>query len=109
MEHNAQMDRRHVEYEYRRRKSAGEMKYQVVSFILMMFLTIIAFWAVHAHLSKWFTIPVILLLAAIQVVFQLFYFMHMNHKHHEGPKLFIFGGALVAFVTVLAFLTIIWW
>ncbi|GER68416.1 cytochrome c oxidase subunit 4B [Weizmannia acidilactici] len=109
MDHGAKTAGRNVNYEYRRRKSAEEMKYQVISFILMLFLTIVAFWAVYADLSKWFTIPVLLLLAAVQVAFQLFYFMHMSHKHHEGPKFFIFGGILVAFLTVLAFMTIIWW
>lgn len=98
-----------VDYDYRRRKSAEEMKYQVVSFVLMILLTLIAFGAVAADLSKWFTIPVILLMAVVQVIFQLYYFMHMSHKGHEAPQLFLFSGALVGFLTLLTFFTIIWW
>jgi cytochrome c oxidase subunit 4 len=100
---------RKADYEFKRRKGAEEMKMQFITFLLTLFLTLVAFGAVYADFSKWFTIPVILLLAIIQVAFQLLYFMHMKHKHHEGPKLFICCGVLVAFLTVLAFMTIIWW
>jgi len=99
-----------VDIEYRRRKSAEEMRYQVISFTLMIFLTLIAFAAVAMKgFTAWFTIPFILLLAAVQVVFQLFYFMHMSHKGHEAPTLFLFSGLFVGLVAILAFLTIIWW
>jgi len=98
-----------VDYDYRRRKSAEEMKYQVVSFALMIFLTLIAFGAVYADFSKWFTIPIIFLLAIVQVIFQLYYFMHMSHKGHEAPQLFLFSGVFIAFLTILTFSTIIWW
>lgn len=98
-----------VDYEYRRRKSAEEMKGQVISFALMIFLTLVAFGAVYADFSKWFVIPFILLLAVVQVIFQLYYFMHMSHKGHEAPQLFIYSGLLVGLLTVLAFMTIIWW
>lgn len=99
-----------VDLEYRRRKSAEEMRYQVVSFTLMIFLTLVAFAAVAVKgFTAWFTVPFILLLAFVQVVFQLYYFMHMSHKGHEAPSLFLYSGLLVGLVTVLAFMTIIWW
>lgn len=99
-----------VDLEYRRRKSAEEMRYQVISFALMIFLTLIAFAAVAAKgFTAWFTIPFIVLLAFVQVVFQLFYFMHMSHKGHEAPTLFLFSGLFVGLVMVWAFSTIIWW
>lgn len=98
-----------VDYEYRRRKSAEEMKYQVISFVMMILLTLIAFGAVAADFSKWFTIPFILLLAVVQVIFQLYYFMHMSHKGHEAPQLFLYSGVLVGFLTLLTFFTIVWW
>ncbi len=50
-----------------------------------------------------------LLLAVVQVVFQLYYFMHMNQKGHEAAQLFIYGGALIGFVTILGYVTIVWW
>jgi cytochrome c oxidase subunit IV len=99
-----------VDIEYRRRKSSEEMRQQVVSFSLMIFLTLIAFAAVAIKgFSAWFIVPFILLLAVVQVVFQLYYFMHMSHKGHEAPSLFLYSGLLVGLVTVLAFTTIIWW
>lgn len=99
-----------VDIEYRRKKNAEEMRYQIVSFTLMIFLTFVAFGAVAMKgFTAWFTVPFIILLAAVQVVFQLFYFMHMSHKGHEAPKLFLFSGLFVGLVTILAFTTIIWW
>ncbi|MBA4537938.1 cytochrome c oxidase subunit IVB [Bacillus aquiflavi] len=99
-----------IDYEYRRKKNFEEMKYQIISFSLMIFLTLVAFFAVgYDGFSNWFTVPFILLLACVQVGFQLYYFMHMSHKGHELPALFLYSGVLIAFVTVWAFLTIIWW
>ena len=66
-----------------KKKSAEEMRHQVVSFALMIFLTLIAFAAVAIKgFSAWFIVPFHLLLAVVQVIFQLYYFMHMNHKGH---------------------------
>jgi cytochrome c oxidase subunit 4 len=99
-----------VDIEYRRKKSAEEMRYMVVSFSLMIFLTLIAFAAVAIKgFTAWFIVPFILLLAVVQVVFQLYYFMHMSHKGHEAPSLFLYSGLLVGLITILTFTTIIWW
>jgi cytochrome c oxidase subunit 4 len=98
-----------AELDYRKKKNAEEMKHQVISFGLMIGLTVVAFLAVGSDAGKWFTIPFLVLLAAIQVIFQLYYFMHMNQKGHEAPSLFIYAGLLVASITILAFVTIIWW
>ncbi|WML49381.1 cytochrome c oxidase subunit IVB [Neobacillus sp. PS3-34] len=99
-----------VDIEYRRKKSAEEMRYQVVSFALMIFLTLIAFATVAIEgFTAWFTVPVIILLAIVQVIFQLYYFMHMNQKGHEAPALFLYSGLVVGLITVLTFTTIIWW
>jgi cytochrome c oxidase subunit IV len=99
-----------VDIEYRRKKSIEEMRHQVVSFALMIFLTLIAFAAVAIKgFSAWFIVPFILLLAVVQVIFQLYYFMHMSHKGHEAPSMFLYSGVLVGAITILAFTTIIWW
>ncbi|PLR84080.1 cytochrome c oxidase subunit IVB [Bacillus canaveralius] len=99
-----------VDIEYRRKKSAEEMRYQVITFSLMIFLTLVAFAAVaYDGFTGWFTIPFILLLAVVQVIFQLYYFMHMSHKGHEAPSLFLFSGVFVAAITVITFMTVIWW
>ncbi|KAA9026000.1 cytochrome c oxidase subunit IVB [Niallia endozanthoxylica] len=95
---------------YRRKKNAEEMKHQVITFALMIFLTLIAFVAVgYDGFSSWFIVPFILLLAGVQVAYQLYYFMHMSHKGHEMPAIFMFSGVFVAIITVIAFMTIIWW
>ncbi len=98
-----------TEYEYSRRRSANEMRGQVTTFAIMIFLTLISFTAVYAGFPANFIIPIILLLAAVQVILQLYYFMHMSHKGHETASLFLFSGVMVAFITVLTFLTIVWW
>ncbi|WP_053362047.1 cytochrome c oxidase subunit IVB [Bacillus sp. FJAT-27251] len=99
-----------VDIDYRRRKNAEEMRYQVITFSLMIFLTLMAFAAVgFGDFSSWFIAPFIILLAVVQVIFQLYYFMHMSHKGHEAVQLFLYSGVLVAAVTILAFTTIIWW
>ncbi len=98
-----------VDLKYRRKKNAEEMRYQVVSFSLMIFLTLIAFAAVGFDgFSEWFVKPVIFLLAIVQVIFQLYYFMHMSHKGHEMPAMFLYFGVGGGFLTILAFLTIVW-
>lgn len=98
-----------VDIEYRRKKSAEEMRFQIISFSLMIFLTLVAFVAVgYEGFSGWFIVPFILLLACVQVIFQLYYFMHMSHKGHEAPALFLYSGLLIGLITVLAFVTIVW-
>ncbi|WP_062105189.1 cytochrome c oxidase subunit IVB [Bacillus niameyensis] len=98
-----------TKYEYRRKRNAEEMRHQVISFAISIFLTLCAFGSVYAGFDKWFVVPFILLLAIVQVIFQLYYFMHMSHKGHEAPQLFIFGGVIIGFATILAFMTIVWW
>ncbi|MEW9501430.1 cytochrome c oxidase subunit IVB [Jeotgalibacillus marinus] len=98
-----------VNYEYRRKKAKQEMRTHVTSFALMIFMTLIAFIMVMAEFDKYYVFPVLLVLAAVQVVFQLYYFMHMSHKGHEAVSLFLYSGALIGFITILAFLTIVWW
>jgi cytochrome c oxidase subunit 4 len=99
-----------VDLAYRRKKNKQDMKYQVISFALMIALTLVAFLAVgYEEFTPWFSVPFILLLAIVQVIFQLYYFMHMSHKGHEAPALFLYSGLLVGLITILAFVTIIWW
>jgi cytochrome c oxidase, subunit IVB len=99
------------EAEYRRQKNAEEMRYQLVTFILMIFLTLVSFVAVgfRSYFPIRFVIPLILLLACIQVLFQLYYFMHAHQKGHGVPMLFMYSGIFTAFITILAFVTIVWW
>lgn len=95
---------------FRKEKNKEEMTQQVIVFSLTIFLTVIAFAAVIFQdvISIWFVAPFILVLAVVQVLFQLFYFMHMSHKGHESPIIFLFTGVLIAIVTIVALMTIVW-
>ncbi|MEK4484988.1 cytochrome c oxidase subunit IVB [Psychrobacillus sp. FSL H8-0484] len=110
MSHDAQVYvKSQTEFEYLKRKRKQAMRSQVTTFAIMIFLTLIAFSAVAADFSKYYIVPIILLLAAIQVVLQLYYFMHMSEKNHSFPAFFLYFGAMIAFTFVLTFLTIVWW
>lgn len=96
-------------FEYRKLKSKEEMKKQWVAFALSIFLTVVAFIAIGAEaIPNTFAVPFILVLAIVQVVFQLYYFMHMKHKGHEAPSLFIWSGVTVAVITVAALMLLVW-
>lgn len=98
--------------EFDRRHDAAHMRKQLLNFFIMIFLTFVAFAVVVADFSPYFIKPVILLLAGIQVVLQLYSFMHMDDKngHHIGViQVFVWMGALIAFTFFVAFLTVVWW
>ena len=110
MSHDAQVYvKSETEFNYIKQKRKKDMRGQITTFAIMIFLTLIAFTAVAADFSKYLIAPVILLLAAVQVVLQLYYFMHMKEKNHNVSMFFLFFGAFLAFIFILTFLTIIWW
>lgn len=88
-----------------------EIPYHIWAFVVSVGLTSFAFLAVGKGLIENTMIlgMFILLLAVIQVVFQLFVWMHLNQKGHEIPKVFIFSGILFAVVTATALMLLIWW
>lgn len=104
--------RTQAQYEYDKAQSKAHMRKQVVNFAMMIFLTFVAFTAVLADFSPKFIAPVILLLAGVQVVLQLYAFMHLEDRstHMVGViEFFIWSGAFLAFTFFVAFTTIIWW
>lgn len=95
---------------FQRRKSKSEMKKQLITFALMIGLTIIAFVAVAADvMDQMFIVPLILVLALVQVGFQFYYFMHLKDKDHEMPAAMIYGGVFAAALTIAALVLIVWW
>lgn len=94
---------------FHRKKQKEEMKHQVITFAAMIIFTLIAFIVVAAGWSKTFVIPLLLILAVIQVAFQFLYFMHMKDKGHELVGTLISAGLFIAAVVALAYTTIIWW
>lgn len=101
-----------AQYRFDRKQNAIAMRKQVVNFAIMIFLTFIAFATVVADFGPNFIRPIILLLAGVQVVLQLYSFMHMDDKNAPFIGVistFVWVGAVIAFTFFLAFNTIIWW
>ncbi len=101
--------RSQAEFEFVKKKRAEEMRGHLGTFAIMIFLTLIAFTMVVAGFSVYLVAPILLLMAAIQVVLQLYYFMHLSGKGHGMVAFFMFCGMFIAFITILTFVTIIWW
>lgn len=86
-----------------------EIRHHIISFGMMVILTIFAFIAVATEGVSAKFIPIfILLLAVVQVVFQLFFFMHMKDKGHNFPAILMSGGVVVAILTVATLMSLIW-
>lgn len=110
MSHEAQVYiRTKTEFEFTKQKRKEDMRSQITTFSIMIFLTLISFTAVAAGFSPYFVLPIILLLAVVQVVLQLYYFMHMSEKNHGIVSFFLYIAAFFGFTFILTFLTIVWW
>ncbi|WP_373895908.1 cytochrome c oxidase subunit IVB [Virgibacillus natechei] len=95
---------------FRKRTKKEEMKKQLISFALMIGLTIIAFSLVATGaMESEFIILVLIILAVIQVAFQFYYFMHLKDRGNEMPAAFIYGGVFVTFLVLASLLLITWW
>src|SRR5699024_2670313 len=86
---------------YIRRERTKEMRQQMVSFGLMIFLTFVAFGLVAMDLDASFVIPIVVAMAFLQVILQFYYFMHIKDKVHDYIKLILLSVMFCA----LAFLT----
>jgi cytochrome c oxidase subunit IV len=81
----------------KKQESVGK---HLLSFAVMIVLTAIAFAAVGLKIiPNHLVIPVLLVMAAIQVFLQLFTFMHLDQKGSLFPIIFIFAGIFVAIVS----------
>lgn len=95
---------------FRRQKSKEEMQRQLISFGLMIALTLIAFVVVATDsLNKGFIVPLLFVMAIVQAGFQFYYFMHLKDKGHAMPATLIFGGVWAAFLTLAGIVVISWW
>lgn len=87
----------------------SEMKLQLISFGMMIVLTIIAFATVASDfISAPFKVLFVLVMAGIQFVFQLYVFMHMGQRNHEFPTLAIWTGFVVALLCIVSLAALIW-
>lgn len=113
MSHETHVEvRTQAQFEYDRHHNQVHMRKQVVNFAIMIFLTFIAFASVVSGFGEAFIVPFVLLLAGVQVVLQLYAFMHLEDRetHMVGVvEFFIWSGAFLALTFFVAFTTIIWW
>jgi len=90
------------------RKLKKEMRTQLISFVLMIFITSMAFLAIGSDaIPSGFAIPFILILASIQVILQLYFFMHMNEKGTAWVNVMIWSGLFIAALTVATLMFLI--
>ncbi len=89
------------------RAQPGKRKH-LVSFVLSVVLTVLAFVAVAVEKAA-FVVPYILFLAIVQAVFQLFYWMHLSERGHRFPIIGIAAGAFVALTAVVTAIYWLWW
>ncbi|MHA6251410.1 cytochrome c oxidase subunit IVB [Oceanobacillus sp. CAU 1775] len=95
---------------YRKQANKDEMKKMIISFGLMIAFTVIAFALVGAgQLDGMFAIPLLLIMAVVQVGYQFFYFMHLKDKGHQEIAAVVYGAVWVTFLVMLALGVITWW
>lgn len=96
---------RHTIADEKKKERFRRYKYKQVltSFALMLALTLFAFYAIASEeIGSAFAIPFILVLATVQVLLQLAYFMHLNEKDKGYPIIFMFAGFFVGMITIVA-------
>jgi cytochrome c oxidase subunit 4 len=95
---------------FQKRKNKQEMKKQLISFALMIIFTMIAFAVVATgSIEKMYAIPIIVIMAVVQVAFQFYYFMHMKDEGHEMPATMIYGGVWCVLLVLAGLGLITWW
>lgn len=79
--------------------SHGSMRDYVTGFVLSVILTVIPFWLVMGEVleSRVWTVALIMLFGAVQIVVHMVYFLHMNRKSEGGWILssLLFTGIII--------------
>ncbi|MEI7025809.1 cytochrome C oxidase subunit IV family protein [Paenibacillus sp. y28] len=96
----------HAHEEGARRRPHEGPKNHFISFAVSIFLTLLAFLCVYAGLGSAFTKLFIFILAVVQVLFQLGFWMHMKDKGHGYA---IVGLAFGFIVTLTAVAAVVYW
>lgn len=93
----------------RSHRHEGPQKHIVV-FIFSIVLTAIAFAAVAAGgVNAAFAVILLLVMAVLQVIVQMGYWMHLKDRGHMIPILFMIGGFFVAGTAIVMGLYWVWW
>ncbi|WP_274653031.1 cytochrome C oxidase subunit IV family protein [Paenibacillus humicola] len=93
----------------RHQRHEGPQKH-IISFILSIILTVIAFSAVAAgEVNETFTYIILIGMAIIQVFVQMAFWMHMKDRGHVFPIFGILMGVCVVFTIVIMAEYWVWW
>ena len=92
----------------RRHRVEGPQKH-IIAFILSLVLTIIAFAAVASGISASFIYVILIVMAVIQVLVQLSYWMHLKDKGHLFPIISICAGVVLVIAMTVMALYWVWW
>jgi cytochrome c oxidase subunit 4 len=85
-------------------------KNHVIAFVISIVLTMLAFIAVmNTGLQPWFILVFIVVMAIVQVIVQLAFWMHMKDKGHFYAAVGLSMGAFVAVTALVAALYWMWW
>ncbi|MBD8873292.1 cytochrome o ubiquinol oxidase subunit IV [Rhodanobacter sp. DHB23] len=81
----------------------GSLRSYLTGFVLAGILTVIPFWLVMGHVfqSHWVTITVVLLLAIVQILVHVIYFLHLDTRSEGGWNMLSFVFTIVLVVIVL--------
>ena len=80
----------------------GSLRGYLTGFVLAAILTAIPFWLVMGHVfeNRWLTITLVLLLAVVQILVHIVYFLHLD-THSEG------GWNMMAFIFTIVLVVIV--
>lgn len=83
-------------------KQGGLLKH-IVSFLFMIGFTAVAFYVVATKnvVPEQWIVPTILILAVIQVLLQLFHFMHLDQKGSAFYTFFMTAGIFIAVISAV--------
>ncbi|OXM13530.1 cytochrome C oxidase subunit IV family protein [Paenibacillus herberti] len=99
----------HSEQPAKRHKHEGPRKH-VVAYIFSLLLTLVAFATViGGEINTSFIYILLLVMAALQVVIQMGFWMHMKDRGHLFPIVGIMTGVFVVFTIVIMAEYWTWW
>lgn len=85
-------------------------KNHFIAFGISMALTLLAFIAVmNESLNPMFVNFLLVIMAIVQVIVQLYFWMHMKDRGHTYAKIAIGLGAIITFTVVIMALFWVWW
>ena len=81
----------------------GSLRSYLTGFVLAAILTVIPFWLVMGHVfqSHWLTITIVLVLAIVQILVHVIYFLHLDTRSEGGWNMLSFIFTMVLVVIVL--------